>query len=161
VLRTRGSPHKVPGSSPISSGGVTREPGAVTARYSLFVRLSTFWSPPIWAWLIFGVGGLWNAWWAWAVVIAGIAPMVTAMLSPYEFSVVGDKLLLRWEWGRREAVDLPSEGLGFANPTLLDGLFGCERLLATRGRTFRIWPAYLSNAKDLRAAVNRQIATRR
>lgn len=142
------------------NGGLTQGSGSVTARYPIIVRLAAFWSPPIWAWLILGVGGLWHVWWAWVVLIAGAAAMVAAMLSPYEFSVVGDRLLLRWEWGRREVVDLPSEGLGFAKPTLLDHLFGCERLLATQGRTFRIWPAYLTNAKGLREAVNRHVATR-
>lgn len=126
------------------------------ARYPLYVLLSTWLFLPAVGWVIFRLGGFWNEWWAWAAFGAACFGVVTFLASPWSVECDGASLVARRVWRGPEAFDLTKLTWSVGRPSLVNHLVDADSITASDGRSFFVFPSFLSNYDELKSQLGLQ-----
>lgn len=121
------------------------------ARYPLYVLLSTWLFLPAIAWVIFRLAGFWNEWWAWAAFGAAGFGVIAFLASPWSVECGGASLVARRVWRGPEAFDLTKLTWRVGRPSLVNHLVDADTITASDGRSFLVFPTFLSNYDELKA----------
>lgn len=137
-----GKPEQAPESLPVLSWA---------ARYSSAVLIATWLFLPFSAWIVFGVVGFWKEWWAWAPFFPAGFGVTMFLASPWSVECHGTSLIARRVWRSPEEFDLTKLTWSIGRPSLLNHLLDADSITASDGRSFLVFPTFLSDYDELKS----------